>query len=299
MKLTKYLIIKYWEKVAKTTEKILKLQPKFENIEETRNIYYCEDGSIRHTLNIFYTKNSSGKQPIIIDIHGGGWFFGEKEINDGYCMALAEYGFTVVNVDYTLAPANSVKEQIKEIDNAVKWVEENIEKFYGDTDKIVIAGDSAGGYLAAAFAAVKGSRKNCERYSVKYQPNLIKTCILTCGIYDFSFYAKSPIPAAYNYMKIILKEDYSRKTDISSIAALIDGMLPPVFMSSSEQDIFRRQSIKFSRLLKEKNIEHTFAYIPKGVNGYPLDHVFNVMKFYLPEAKKLNDTAVKFIYEHI
>ena len=43
---------------------------------------------------------------MIVNIHGGGYFYGDKELYRFYCMHLAEYGFAVINYNYRLSPEN-------------------------------------------------------------------------------------------------------------------------------------------------------------------------------------------------
>ena len=57
-----------------------------------------------HLLDIYRPKASEGKLPVIIDVHGGGWVYGDKNLYSHYCMDLSRRGFAVVNFNYRLAP---------------------------------------------------------------------------------------------------------------------------------------------------------------------------------------------------
>lgn len=80
----------------------------------------------------------------VIWFHGGGLTGGSKEIPS----VLKDEDFIVVGVGYRLAPSTSVNNIIKDAAQAVKWVFENVEKYGGDPQKIIVSGHSAGGYLA-------------------------------------------------------------------------------------------------------------------------------------------------------
>lgn len=56
----------------------------------------------------------SSHRPVIIDIHGGGWMYGTKEINKNYCLVLAQNDYVVVNINYRLAPDFSVADQLRD-----------------------------------------------------------------------------------------------------------------------------------------------------------------------------------------
>ena len=57
-----------------------------------------------HLLDIYRPRDAEGKIPVIIDVHGGGWVYGDKVLYSHYCMDMARRGFAVVNFNYRLAP---------------------------------------------------------------------------------------------------------------------------------------------------------------------------------------------------
>jgi len=66
------------------------------------DIPYGEDPMQK--LDVYYPEGTEKALPTIISIHGGGWFYGSKELYAHYCTRLAKRGFTVVNFNYRLAP---------------------------------------------------------------------------------------------------------------------------------------------------------------------------------------------------
>ena len=68
-----------------------------QNIEILSDIAYIDDGNYYHKLDVMYPNNISenDKLPVIIDIHGGGWMYGDKGLNENYCRALADRGYVV------------------------------------------------------------------------------------------------------------------------------------------------------------------------------------------------------------
>ena len=100
-----------------------------------------------------YRPRSTELLPVVIWFHGGGWVVGTIESHDPVCRALANRTpCVVVSVDYRLAPESPFPAAIDDSWFATQWVAEEALKLGADASRIVVAGDSAGGNLAAAVA---------------------------------------------------------------------------------------------------------------------------------------------------
>lgn len=90
-------------------------------------------------------------QPALVFSHGGGWCLGSLEVYDNPCRALAAAtGAVVVSVDYRLAPEHSFPGPLHDFCDAIAWTFEQADALGLDNRRIGVAGDSAGGNLAAA-----------------------------------------------------------------------------------------------------------------------------------------------------
>jgi acetyl esterase len=102
-----------------------------------------------------YRPDDEGPVPTIVFLHGGGFVIGDIETHDNQCrMVCREVGAVVVSVAYRLAPEAPFPAPVEDCVAATRWVAEHIAEFGGDPDRLAIAGDSAGGNLAAVVAQV-------------------------------------------------------------------------------------------------------------------------------------------------
>jgi acetyl esterase/lipase len=121
------------------------------SMELLRNISY---GPLeRQRLDIWRFSNTPSHAPVIYYVHGGAWTFGDKR-DQGRPM-LHEFvrrGWIVVAVNYRLAPGFAWPAQIEDVTRGLGWIKTNIANYGGDPDRVVVAGGSAGGHLAALLA---------------------------------------------------------------------------------------------------------------------------------------------------
>jgi acetyl esterase len=90
--------------------------------------------------------------PLVVFLHGGGWQMGSIESHDGICRALANRtGYRVLSVGYRRPPEHPFPAAPDDCYAALVWAVENAERLGVDGSRVALAGDSAGGNLAAAL----------------------------------------------------------------------------------------------------------------------------------------------------
>jgi acetyl esterase/lipase len=116
-----------------------------------RNVVY---GPLdRHRLDVWRLSTTPSDAPVIYYLHGGAWTFGDKrEQGRPMLHEFVRRGWVVVAINYRLAPRYPWPAQIEDATRALGWIKKNIATYGGDPDRVVVAGGSAGGHLAALLA---------------------------------------------------------------------------------------------------------------------------------------------------
>ncbi len=100
-----------------------------------------------------YNNSSTTNQPVIIYYHGGGFVLYGIYSHDYVCRRLcAMNNCIVVSVDYRLAPEHTYPAAHDDAYTALQWIRQNIGNYGGNANSLIVAGDSAGGNLAACMA---------------------------------------------------------------------------------------------------------------------------------------------------
>ena len=107
----------------------------------------------RHRLDVWRLSTTPLDAPVIYYLHGGAWTFGDKrEQGRPMLHEFVRRGWVVVASNYRLAPRHPWPAQIEDATRALGWIKANIATYGASPDRVVIAGGSAGGHLAALLA---------------------------------------------------------------------------------------------------------------------------------------------------
>jgi acetyl esterase len=111
-----------------------------------------------------YVPDGAGeKPPLTLYYHGGGWVIGTLDTHDGTCRAIAQNsGSTVLSIAYRLAPEHRYPAAADDCYDALVWAAANAGSLGVDATRLAVAGDSAGGNLAAAVAIMARDRAGPE-----------------------------------------------------------------------------------------------------------------------------------------
>ncbi len=268
-----------------------------ENMANFYDISYGPHGE-SNLLDIYKTSDVNQAQATIVNIHGGAWVYGSKEVYKFYCMSLALRGFTVVNINYRLAPENLFPSALEDINSAITFIEKHAGEYCIDKEKLVLVGDSAGAQLASHYAAIFTNPDFAKLYGFTIPNVKIKAVGLNCGIYDPNTRLQNDLDdifwAYIGQNTDIKSKDFQQKIDVLSN---ITPDFPPAFVMSSHRDFLLPQAQPMYDLLKSKGIEAVIK-IYGAPNRKDIGHVFHV-NINLPEAKLCNDDECNFFRKFI
>ena len=107
---------------------------------------------------VYAPQEGGAARPMVVFFHGGGFVLDNADGTDASARAIAAAGYVVVAPDYRLAPEAKFPAAVEDATAAYRWLTEHAGEFGGDPDKVALAGEGAGGLLAAdaAIAARDG-----------------------------------------------------------------------------------------------------------------------------------------------
>lgn len=296
MDIFKPILLKFWKITERNDDKRIASQTPTPGITQITDIPYMDDSMKEHLLDIYYPENTEEKLPVIVDIHGGGWLYGYKEINKYYCLKLAEKGFLVASINYRLARNFQFIDQIADAFSAFSWLFENLKNYPADTNNIFLVGDSAGGQIVSICAAICKNKKMQEDFGVT--PSLsFKAIGAICPAVDLI----SPNFMMNVNLKSLLgdkpKENPLYKyMDYENVAYL---GLAPFYIVTANGDFLKKQAQKLKKVLDRHGVENVFYYYDETVDGKKLPHVFSVVNPYTVPAAKEIQTMTDFFKSKI
>ncbi|MDF2672347.1 MAG: alpha/beta hydrolase [Clostridiales bacterium] len=286
-----------WKLIEKLDHKdFLKLQ-RPSGITVIKDISYMNDTEDRHKLDIAMKSGINTKQPVILNIHGGGWVYGSKEeLYEYYGMGLAQYGYAVVSINYSLAPEWIYPSQITEVFHALDFIYYNADRYGFDTEQVFIVGDSAGANLAALAGIIVSNGKIQDVYKLQTQCKILGLG-LNCGVYDYALFTN--LPQGENHIKALFgRKDYEKHPlfEAGTVLNNLTEDFPACYVMGSEADILAGAQTKLmEERVKQLRIKSKIHIYKKQKR---LPHVFHI-KDTTSESKECMSEMTEFFYELI
>ena len=208
-----------------------------------------------------YVPQGTGPFPVFVYYHGGGWVLGSIATHDGLCCAIANAArCVVVSVEYRLAPEHTYPAAVDDAYAATSWVVENAGLIGGDSRRVAVGGDSAGGNLAAAVCLMARDRQT-------FKPLLQ---VLIYPITDYNLDTTSYLENAEGYLLTratmkwfwecyLADEEDGCQPHASPLRAEDLGRLPPALVITAEYDPLRDEGEAYAARLRDAGVPVTLT----------------------------------------
>lgn len=154
-------------------------------ISVTKDIQYTQNPAWQKYCGIdIYRKECDGKQPVMFYTHGGGFDAGRKYHRRGMSTWMAKTGICVVNVDFGLSPRFTFKETLQMIVEAANWVVDHADEYNFDLSKVMVGGDSSGGWCALYLLDLATNANLHEELGIPALRMKPSAAYLNCGMFD-------------------------------------------------------------------------------------------------------------------
>ncbi len=286
---------KYWEKLVKPMDDKRIATLRVPSLDEQNDIFYTDSDHKHHRLDVYSPIGAIGLMPTIIDIHGGGWYYGDKDLNKIYCLNLAERGMRVVNISYRLTPEVGFIDQIKDIFCALNYIYDNAERYGIDKNNLFLTGDSAGAHLASMVANILEDPASQKAFGVSSNIKF-NAIAYTCAAFKVSGLATTPIVKSY-FKPWIGNAKKSPLFPYMDFRANL-GNTPSLFITC-DGDFLKNQTIAGYEEYKAYGNDAELIYFDKKSQTNKLAHVYNVTQTDWPEAIETNDKTVAFFRKYV
>ncbi|MFI0372958.1 alpha/beta hydrolase [Actinomadura sp. 1N219] len=257
-----------------------------------------------------YQPRRPGPHPVLMYVHGGGWYAGSPSMDRRYCASIAAEGVLVVSVGYALAPEHPFPRALEDCVYATRWAVKNASSYDGDPARMAIAGSSAGANLAAGTALVlHGSgpgngvhgnfRTDVRGGDLAGMPVALSGLVLLFGLLDAHrwiseprYYAGEPEITLAAY----LGPNFTgrlRDPLVSPVHSPELHVLPAAYISCGDEDALLGHSLAMTGRLADADVPVTLSVVPNA------DHEFLKIPERVEGARAENERIVRWLRERL
>jgi acetyl esterase len=218
-------------------------------------------------VRVYGNRSASTQTPLVVHLHGGAFTSGTLECGSTIARLLARSGAVVLSLDYPLAPKRPFPQAGEAIHAALLWAHRHRVKLAGNGARLFVAGEEAGGNLAAAAALMSRDRQQPPLAGQILLSPMLDPCLGTqsarqadAGRADCKF-----AQGWRRYLCGAANADHPYAAPGSSVRL---AGLPPTLLVTAHDDPMRDETQSFARRLRDARVAVHEVVIP-GATGWP------------------------------
>ena len=214
-----------------------------------------------------YRPEGDGPLPIVVWLHGGGWAMGSIDTYDAPVRALANAaGALVVSVEYRLAPEAHFPAAVEDSVAAVRWAAACGAELGGDPARLAVAGDSAGGNLAAVAARRLRGELELRLQALIYP--VTDGGVNTPSYREFADRYGLTAAGMRRFWELYLDGSDSSNPDASPLRDPDLSGVAPAYVLTAERDVLRDEGEAYAAALERAGVPVTHVRWPGTIHGF-------------------------------
>ncbi len=242
-----------------------------QGVQVLRNLAYVANGHERNRLDIYLPEKPTGRLPLVVWIHGGGWEAGSKE--DCPAVPLVAKGYAVASINYRFSQHALFPAQIEDCKAAIRWLRANAAQYHIDPDHIGVWGESAGGHLVAMLGTAGGVKEFEGKGGNLDQSSRVQCVVDWCGPTEFMTIGKLADKPGTPVAKLIggpVQDNQEKARRASPVTYVSKDSAPFLILHGDRDDIVPlQQSEVLAQALKKAGVEVHLEIIKGNGHGGP------------------------------
>jgi acetyl esterase len=205
--------------------------------------------------------------PVVLHLHGGAFVEGALDSGRAVAGALADAGAVVVSVAYPLAPEHPFPQALEAAFGALDWLHKTRARLASRKSPLFVAGEEAGGNLAAALALMARDRQAPELAGQILLSPMLDPRLATCSMREA---AAGPVGCKWadgwhDYLGSAEKAAHPYASPL--ISTRLAGLAPALVLTA-EDDLLRDEAVNYARRLREAGVTVHDHVLP-APTGWP------------------------------
>ncbi|OBB59803.1 lipase [Mycobacterium sp. 852013-51886_SCH5428379] len=223
-------------------------------------------------VRIYRPPAAGDRPPVVVYFHGGGFAVGDLDTHDGTCREHAVgAAAVVVSVDYRLAPEHPYPAAVEDAWAATQWVADHADELGADAGRLALAGDSAGGNLAAVISQ---RARAAGRPAIAFQLLWYPATMWDESLPSYAENAAAPVldrAAILAFSQWYASDADFTDPELAPGRASDFAGLPPAYVAVAGHDPLRDDGVRYAELLADAGVPvelHNATTLVHGYLGY-------------------------------